>query len=195
MNPPTIHLPTRSAVIIPPGSQTPLPPFWSQLTIRAVLVGLFVGACFLLLNMRLALVTGIAPNLQVVIAGACWILLRGTTLLLGRDMQCIASVNAQEVSVAAAAALAVASTAAAGGFGSVLLAIQNPAAQRVGSSVAGNLPSIVWSLAYGKLLCYLLMVALSGAMLMLAFRKPLFTSPAMTFATGEVGCGWGGDLL
>lgn len=138
--------------------------------------------------MRLALVTGIAPNLQVVIAGACWALLRLYTMTLGRDIQCIPVLNAQEVSVAAAAALAVASTSAAGGFGSVLLAIQDPAAQRVGSSVAGNLPSIVWSLAYGKLLCYLLMVVLSGAMLMLAFRKPLFTSPAMTFATGERYC-------
>ena len=150
-----------------------------------MLVGLFVGAAFLLLTMRLALVTGLAPNLQVVIAGACWALLRGYTLLLGRDMTCIPPINAQEVSVAAAAALAVASSAAAGGFGSVLLAIQDPAAQRVGSSIPGNLPSLVWSLAYGKLLCYLLMVMLSGAMLMLAFRKPLFTSPAMTFATGE----------
>lgn len=175
----------RSGVIIPPGSQTPLPTFWSQLTGRALFVGLLVGAMFLLLSMRLALAAGMAPNLQVVIAGACWALLRLYTLLLGRDMQCIPVLNAQEVSVAAAAALAVASTAAAGGFGSVLLAIQDPAAQRVGSSVAGNLPSVVWSLAYGKLLCYLLLVALSGGMLMLALRKPLFSSPAMTFATGK----------
>jgi hypothetical protein len=173
-----------SGVIIPPGSQTPLPTFWSQLTGRAVFVGLLVGAVFLLLTMRLSLAAGVAPNLQVVIAGACWALLRVYTLLLGRDMTCIPALNAQEVSVAAAAALAVASTAAAGGFGSVLLAIQDPAVQRVGSSAAGNLPSVVWSLAYGKLLCYLLLVGLSGALLMLAFRKPLFGSPAMTFATG-----------
>jgi hypothetical protein len=171
-------------VIIPPGSQTPLPPFWSQLTLRAVLVGLLVGCVFLLLTMRLQLAAGLALNLQVTIAGACWALLRGYTLLLGRDCGCIPALNAQEVSVAAAAALAVASTAGAGGFGSVLLAIQEPAARRVGSSVAGNLPSVVWSLAYGKLLCYLLLVVLAGALLMLAFRKPLFASPAMTFATG-----------
>jgi hypothetical protein len=149
-----------------------------------VFVGLLVGALFLLLTMRLSLAAGVAPNLQVVIAGACWALLRVYTMLLGRDMTCIPVLNAQEVSVAAAAALAVASTAAAGGFGSVLLALQDPAAQRVGSSAAGNLPSVVWSLAYGKLLCYLLLVVLSGALLMLAFRKPLFGSPAMTFATG-----------
>lgn len=174
-----------SGVIIPPGSQSPLPTFWSQLTGRALFVGLLVGALFLLLTMRLALAAGFAPNLQVVIAGACWGLLRLYTLLLGRDMTCIPVLNAQEVSVAAAAALAVASTAAAGGFGSVLLALQDPAAQRVGSGVAGNLPSVVWSLAYGKVLCYLLLVVLSGALLMLAFRKPLFGSPAMTFATGR----------
>lgn len=174
-----------SGVIIPPGSQSPLPTFWSQLTGRALFVGLLVGALFLLLTMRLALAAGFASNLQVVIAGACWGLLRLYTLLLGRDMTCIPVLNAQEVSVAAAAALAVASTAAAGGFGSVLLALQDPAAQRVGSGVAGNLPSVVWSLAYGKVLCYLLLVVLSGALLMLAFRKPLFGSPAMTFATGR----------
>lgn len=143
-----------------------------------------MGCGFLLLTMRLALASGLAPNLQVVIAGACWGVLRLYTFLLGRDMTCIPRLTAQEVSVAAAAAMAVASTAAAGGFGSVMLALQGPAAERVGSSISGNLPSVVWSLAYGKLVCWLLLVALSGALLMLAFRKPLFGSPLMTFASG-----------
>jgi hypothetical protein len=171
-------------MIIPPGSQTPLPPLAQQLTFRALLVGLLVGAAFLLLSLRLALVAGAALSLQVAAAGACWAVLRGYTLLLGRDMQCIPPLTAQEVSVAAAAALAVSSTAAAGSFGSVLLALQGPVAQRVGSSVPGNLPSIVWTLSYAKLVAWLLLVTLSGALLMLAFRKPLFASPAMTFATG-----------
>lgn len=173
-----------SCAIIPPGHQEPLPVFWDQLTFRAVITGLIVGCVFVLLTMRLALVTGIVPNLQVVIAGSCWVLLRAYTLLLGRDMQCIRVLRAQEVAVALSAALAVASSAAAGGFGTVLLALQDPIVQRVGSSVPGNLPSLIWSLDYWKLVCYLLVVGLSGAMLMLAFRKLLLARPSMTFATG-----------
>ncbi|WIA09164.1 hypothetical protein OEZ85_008575 [Tetradesmus obliquus] len=172
------------AGIVPPGSQQPLPPFWGQLTLRAVLVGLVVGFGFVLLNMRLALVTGLTANLQVVIAGACWALLRCYTALLGRDMACIRTLTAPEVSVAASTALAVSSSAAAAGFGSVLLALQEPVAQRVGSSIPGNLPSLVWQLGYWRLVGYMMMVGLSGALLVLPFRKLLFARPSMTFATG-----------
>jgi hypothetical protein len=172
------------AGIVPPGSQQPLPPFWGQLTGRAVLVGLVVGFAFVLLNMRLALVTGLTANLQVVIAGACWALLRCYTALLGRDMTCIRTLTAPEVSVAASAALAVSSSAAAAGFGSVLLALQDPIVQRVGNSIPNNLPSLVWQLGYWRLVGYMMMVALSGALLVLPFRKLLFARPSMTFATG-----------
>jgi hypothetical protein len=172
------------AGIVPPGSQQPLPPFWGQLTLRAVLVGLVVGFGFVLLNMRLALVTGLTANLQVVIAGACWALLRGYTALLGRDMTCIRTLTAPEVSVAASTALAVSSSAAAAGFGSVLLALQGPIAQRVGNSIPNNLPSLVWELGYWRLVSYMMMVGLSGALLVLPFRKLLFARPSMTFATG-----------
>jgi uncharacterized oligopeptide transporter (OPT) family protein len=172
------------AGIVPPGSQQPLPSFWGQLTLRAVLVGLVVGFAFVLLNMRLALVTGLTANLQVVIAGACWALLRCYTALLGRDMTCIRTLTAPEVSVAASAALAVSSSAAAAGFGSVLLALQDPIVQRVGNSIPNNLPSLVWQLGYWRLVGYMMMVALSGALLVLPFRKLLFARPSMTFATG-----------
>lgn len=173
-----------SGIIVPPGSQEPLPPFWSQLTFRAVFVGLLVGFGFVLLNMRLALVAGITPNLQVVIAFSCWVLLRSYTGIFGRDMMCIQALTAQEVSVAASAALAVSTSAAAGSFGSVLMAMQEPLVQRVGESVPNNLPSLAWSLGYWKLVAYLTLVGLSGALLMLPFRKMLFARPSMTFATG-----------
>eukprot|EP00882_Tetradesmus_deserticola_P013089 GHRQ01013882.1.p1 GENE.GHRQ01013882.1~~GHRQ01013882.1.p1 ORF type:complete len:572 (+),score=221.28 GHRQ01013882.1:258-1973(+) len=172
------------AGIVPPGSQQPLPPFWGQLTLRAVLVGLLVGFAFLLLNLRLALVTGLTANLQVVITGACWVLLRCYTSLLGRDVSCIRALSAPEVSVAASTALAVSSSAAAAGFGSVLLALQDPIAQRVGYSIPNNLPSLVWQLGYWRLVGYMMMVGLSGALLVLPFRKLLFARPSMTFATG-----------
>eukprot|EP00775_Hariotina_reticulata_P007935 gene7935-8131_t len=173
-----------SGLIIPPGCQAPLPTFSSQLTPRAVVVGLMVGMAFVLLTMRLALVTGMAFNLQVAIAGCCWAVLRLYTLLLGRDMACIPPITAQEVAVAASAALAVASSSAAGGFGTLLLALQQPLAQRVGEAVPGNLPSLVWTFEYWKLVCWLLMVGLGGALLMLPFRRILFSRPSMTFATG-----------
>jgi hypothetical protein len=172
------------AGIVPPGSQQPLPPFWGQLTLRAVLVGLVVGFGFVLLNMRLALVTGLTANLQVVIAGACWALLRCYTALLGRDMTCIRTLTAPEVTVAASTALAVSSSAAAAGFGSVLMALQDPIVRRVGNSIPNNLPSLVWQLGYWKLVGYVMMVGLSGALLVLPFRKLLFARPSMTFATG-----------
>ncbi|KAF6266546.1 OPT oligopeptide transporter protein-domain-containing protein [Scenedesmus sp. NREL 46B-D3] len=172
------------AGIVPPGSQQPLPPFSGQFTLRAVLVGLAVGFAFVLLNMRLALATGLAANLQVVTTGACWALLRCYTSLLGRDMPCIRPLSAPEVSVAASTALAVSSSAAAAGFGSVLLALQDPIAQRVGSSIPDNLPSLVWQLGYWRLVGYMAMVGLSGALLVLPFRKLLFARPSMTFATG-----------
>jgi len=117
---------------------------------------------FVLLTMRLALVTGMALNLQVAMAGCCWAVLRVYTGLLGRDMSCIPASTAQEVAVAVSTALAVASSSAAGGFGTLVLALQQPLAQRVGDAVPGNLPSLVWSFEYWKLVCWLLMVGLGG---------------------------------
>lgn len=118
-----------SPQVLPPGDTRPLPPLMQQLTLRALLAGLVVGAALALLCQRLALVAGVvaAPAaFQLVAAGGCWLLLRALRLLLGRDCGgWMPPVRAQETAVAAAAALACAGSVAAGGYASALTALSS----------------------------------------------------------------------
>ena len=61
---------SSSCMLVPPGSNKPLPRLSQQLSLKALVVGLLVGFCFALLMQRMALVTGLVPGFQVRVRGA-----------------------------------------------------------------------------------------------------------------------------
>lgn len=181
------------SVIVPPGSSQPLPTLAMQLTMRALIAGLIVGCAFALLAQRLVLVAGLMPSFQAAIAFGCWVVLRGFTWILGRDISCISMLSGQEVAVATAAALACAGSVYVGGFGPVMDALSTTAFEQIGgSNQAGNRPVDVVAFPYWRGVVWLMLVGIVGGLLVVPFRRALFSQAGMMFPTGALPLGEGG---
>ncbi|XP_019160572.1 PREDICTED: metal-nicotianamine transporter YSL1-like isoform X2 [Ipomoea nil] len=165
-------------------SETRLPPWTKQITVRGVVASAVIGCIYSVIAMKLNLTTGITPNFNVSAALLAFIFVRTWTKVLRKLGISSAPFTRQENTMIQTSAVACYSIAIGGGLGSYLLGMDKKTYELAGVETVGNNPSSYKKLEIGWMTGYQLVVCFIGLFVLIPLRKILIIDYKLTFPTG-----------
>ncbi|XP_027105214.1 metal-nicotianamine transporter YSL1-like isoform X1 [Coffea arabica] len=161
-----------------------LQPWKKQITVRGVIVSVFIGSIYSIIIMKLALTAGINPHLNVSAALLAFIIVRTWTKLVRKVGLVSVPFTPQENTMIQTCAVACYSIALGGGFGSYMLALSKKTYEQTGVTTEGNPPGSYKEPGVGWMTGYLFAVCFIGLFVLIPLRKILIIDYKLTFPSG-----------
>jgi len=161
-----------------------VPPWWEQITFRAMFVSMLLGIMFCIIVLKLALTTGVIPSLNVSAGLLGFFFIKTWTKFLEKFGLLKTPFTRQENTVIQTCVVACYGIAFSGGFGSYLLGMSRKTYERAGLQTPGNTtdnikdPSLTWIIGF------LLIVSFIGLFVVVPLRKIMVIDYKLTYPSG-----------
>ncbi|KAJ8764930.1 hypothetical protein K2173_010395 [Erythroxylum novogranatense] len=159
-------------------------PWTEQITVRGVIVSIFIGAIYSVIVMKLNLSTGMVPNLNVSAALLAFVVVRTWTKLAHKAGYVTKPFTRQENAMIQTSAVACFSIAVGGGFASYLLGLNKKTYELSGVQTEGNSPNAVKNPEFGWMTGYLFVVCFVGLFVLIPLRKIMIVDLGLTYPSG-----------
>ncbi|KAL8095682.1 hypothetical protein AgCh_036901 [Apium graveolens] len=161
-----------------------IPPWTSHITIRGVFASIIIGIIYSVIEMKLNLTTGFAPNFNVSAAFVAFAFIRTWTMLLHKAGFVSTPFTKQENTVIQTCAVACYSIAFGGGFGSYVLGLNKKTYEQAGINTEGNPPGSYKEPALGWLIGFLFVSNFVGLLALVPLRKVLVIDYKLAYPSG-----------
>ncbi|KAI5007169.1 hypothetical protein ZWY2020_047117 [Hordeum vulgare] len=160
-----------------------IPPWTEQVTPRAVVASLALGAAFSSVMMNLVFTSGIIPTLNISAGLLGFFLLRAWTRLLDKLGVSYEPFTRHENVVVQTCVVACASMTYSGGFGSYLLAMDHRTAEKINTGqVSGRNVS---EPTLPRMMAYYFLISFVGLLAIVPMRKTMIIRHRLTFPSGS----------
>ncbi|CAM8971083.1 unnamed protein product [Rhodiola kirilowii] len=159
-------------------------PWREQITVRGLIASLLIGVLYSVITLKLALTTGLIPNLNVSVALLAFITVKSWTGLLHKAGIVSTPFTRQENTVVQTCAVACYSMVFAGGFGSYLLGLNKRTYEQAGVDTPGNAPGSYKDPAFGWMAGFLFVSAFVGLLALVPLRKALIIDYKLPYPSG-----------
>jgi len=163
-----------------------LPPWQEQITVRAIVVGLFLGSLFCVVTHKLNLGPGIIPSLNIAAGLLGFMLLKlWATTARHLGVQGVQEFGQQENNIVQTFVTASSAVAFTGGFGNYLLAMDHQSFENLGGeTTAGNREQDVFEPHMWRVLPYLLLTSVVGVFMLALLRKTMIINYGLPYPSG-----------
>ncbi|CAM8932170.1 unnamed protein product [Rhodiola kirilowii] len=159
-------------------------PWRTQITARGLVASLVIGVLYSVITLKLALTSGLIPNLNVSVALLAFVAVKSWTGLLHKAGIISTPFTRQENTVVQTCAVACYSMVVAGGFGSYLLALNKRTYEQAGVDMPGNVPGSYKEPHFGWLCGFLLVSSFVGLLALVPLRKALIIDYKLPYPSG-----------
>ncbi|KAJ1381284.1 Oligopeptide transporter, OPT superfamily [Sesbania bispinosa] len=136
-----------------------IPPWASQITVRAIVASFLIGIIYSVIVMKLNLTTGLVPNLNVSAALLGFVFIRTWTKILSKAKIVTTPFTREENTIIQTCAVACYSIAVGGGFESYLLGLNRRTYEQAGIDTEGNTPGSTKEPGVGWMTAFLFVAA------------------------------------
>ncbi|XP_044477068.1 metal-nicotianamine transporter YSL1-like [Mangifera indica] len=161
-----------------------LQPWLQQISIRGLIVSIFIGIIYSVIAMKLNLTTGLTPNFNVSAALLAFVFIRTWTKILHKAGYVSRPFTRQENTMIQTCAVACYSLSVGGGFASYLLGLNKKTYELSGVNTPGNSPRAVKEPALGWMTAYLSIVCFVGLFVLIPLRKIMIVDLKLTYPSG-----------
>eukprot|EP01018_Ginkgo_biloba_P036229 Gb_41263 [translate_table: standard] len=161
-----------------------VPPWWEQITLRALLVSLLLGIMLSIIVMKLNLTTGVIPSLNVSAGLLGFFLIRTWTKLMEKSGLLKTPFTRQENTVIQTCTVACYGIAFSGGFGSYLLGMNSNTYKLSGVDTPGNTMDSIKNPSLGWIIGFLFAVSFLGLFALVPLRKIMVIDYKLTYPSG-----------
>ncbi|XP_044477474.1 metal-nicotianamine transporter YSL1-like [Mangifera indica] len=161
-----------------------LQPWLQQISIRGLIVSIFIGIIYSVVAMKLNLTTGWTPNFNVSAALLGFVFIRTWTKILHKAGYVSRPFTRQENTMIQTCAVACYSLSVGGGFASYLLGLNMKTYELSGVNTPGNSPRAVKEPALGWMTAYLSIVCFVGLFVLIPLRKIMIVDLKLTYPSG-----------
>lgn len=159
-------------------------PWTKQITFRGIVASLLIGILYSAIVMKLALTTGVIPNLQVSAALIAFVFLKAWTKLLRKIGITSSPFTRQENTVIQTCSVACYSIVFAGGFGSYLLGLNKKTYEQAGVDTEGNAPGSYKEPGFGWMSGFLFVSSFVGLLALVPLRKTMIIDYKLPYPSG-----------
>ncbi|KAI4340942.1 hypothetical protein MLD38_025729 [Melastoma candidum] len=167
-----------------PGEARRIVPWTKQITVRGILASLVIGFIYSVIVMKVALTTGLVPNLNVSTALLTFLFLQSWDKLLERAGIASRPFTRQENTVIQTCAVACYGIAVGGGFGSYLLALNRNTYLLAGVDTPGNSPEGIKEPGIGWMAGFLFVSSFVGLLALVPLRKIMIIDYKLAYPSG-----------
>ncbi|EAY73213.1 hypothetical protein OsI_01084 [Oryza sativa Indica Group] len=164
----------------------PPPPWWQQVTVRAVAVSVVLGTLFSFMAMRTGLTAGFVPSFNMSASLLSFFIIKSWTRLMARCGVASQPFTRQENVVVQTCVISCATLSIYGGFTSYLLAMNETVAKAAGGGTDGR---NVYTLHTGKIVAFLFLVTFSSLFCTLPLRKTMIVDYKLIYPSGSAVAG------
>eukprot|EP00253_Pinus_taeda_P031056 PITA_31056 len=161
-----------------------VPPWWEQITFRAMFLSMLLGIMFCIIVMKLSLTTGVIPSLNVAAGLLGFFFIKAWTKFLEKFGLLKTPFTRQENTVIQTCVVACYGLAFSGGFGSYILAMTKTIYNQSGTGSAGNTPDDIKEPSLSWIIGFLFTVAFMGLLAVVPLRKIMVIDYKLTYPSG-----------
>eukprot|EP00253_Pinus_taeda_P000745 PITA_00745 len=161
-----------------------VPPWWEQITFRAMFLSMLMGIMFCIIVIKLILTTAIIPSLNVAAGLLGYFFIKTWTKFLDKFGLLKTPFTRQENTVIQTCVVACYGIAFSGGFGLYLLGMNRKTYEQAGTSTPGNTPDNIKDPSLSWIIGFIFTVSFIGLLAVVPLRKIMVIDYKLTYPSG-----------